>query len=282
VVVLAFDPPPRTLLIPGHEPPALTTFEQRAEILRSLGADEVHRLTPTRDLLDLEPEQFARRLIEDHNPIAVVEGSDFHFGRDRGGDVHVLARIGDELGFRTEVVDPVTVVLEDHVIVTASSTITRWLVANGRVRDTARVLGRPYELIGEVSPGDRRGRTIGFPTANIHPRTLLPRHGVYAGLARLDDGRAFPAAVNVGARPTFNSTSPIVEAHLLDAPTTATKLDGLDEYGWRLRIELLGWIRDQIGFPTPEALMGQLERDCRRVRRIVCDRSPNEEVVPCP
>jgi riboflavin kinase/FMN adenylyltransferase len=282
VVALSFDPHPQSVLAPEDTPARLTTFDRRVDLLRSLGADEVERLDPTGGILDLEPEAFVERLVERFSPVAFVEGTDFHFGRKRAGHVDTLQALGGRFGFLTEVVEPVMVPLDDHTLVRASSSIIRWLIGHGRVREAGRLLGRPHELSGTVERGDRRGRTIGFPTANIVVENLLPSDGVYAGSAELDDGRVFVAAVNIGQRPTFRSGERLVEAHLLDVPMNgsgrvggagdvardegARGIDGLPEYGWPVRLRLLNWVREQVAFESVQALVGQLSRDCSRVR----------------
>jgi len=267
VVAMAFDPHPASRLRPGTEPARLTGFEARAALLRAAGADEVVRLEPRDELLSLSPAEFVRTLLVPLHPALIVEGGDFHFGKGRAGDVRVLAELGRDAGFGVEVVPPVEAVLTDHLIVTASSSIARWLITHGRVRDAAVVLGRAYAVRGTVVRGDQRGRTIGFPTANLETELLLPANGVYAGVARLDDGREFVAAINVGTRPTFDGHGRRFEAHLLDA-----RADELPEYGWRLSVEVTDFIRDDVRFDSVERLVAQIERDCRAARVMVGDR----------
>lgn len=277
VVVLAFDPHPQTILRPASAPARIMPFERRRDLLRSLGADEVERLEPSRELLSLTPEEFVARKVSLYSPSAIVEGTDFRFGHRRAGDVGTLAVLGERYAFSAVVVPPVDVVLNDHQIVTASSTITRWLLARGRVADAARVLGRPHEIAGKVVSGDRRGRTIGFPTANLSTDDLRPADGVYAALATLPDSTELPAAVNIGVRPTFSGTEHRLEAHLLAPVATPSPsstpswspLPGLPEYAWPLRLRMISWIRDQVRFDSPASLVRQLARDCERVRERV-------------
>lgn len=263
VVALTFDPHPASILRPDQTPPAkLTTFERRAALLRNLGADEVNKLPPTSDLLAKSAEAFITEISRAYSPLALVEGPDFHFGHKRGGNVQVLAELGSRLGFTVQVVPSVDVALTDDTIVPASSTIARWLITQGRVRDAALVLGRHHELEGTVVQGDRRGRTIQFPTANLVAENLIPADGVYAALAILPDGREWPAAVNVGTRPTFQGLDRRVEAHLIGAHTS--DLAVTTEYGWPLRLKLVGWLRDQVRFDSVPRLVEQLKRDCAR------------------
>lgn len=287
VVVLAFDPHPAAVLRPGTEPSRLTTFARRADLLRAGGADEVVRLEPTPDLLGLSPEQFVDRLVAEHAPLAIVEGPDFRFGKGRAGDVAALRRLGRERSeaeqFAVRVVEPVETVLGDHSVVAASSTLARWLLERGRVSDLARVLGAPYRIAGTVVRGDRRGRTLGYPTANIDPETALPADGVYAGFARAtaasgesglmgSAAHSLVAAISVGTKPQFTpgQTARTIEAFLLDVERSpgSDVIPGLPEYGWRLSLDLIGYVRDQARFESVDALLQQIERDCQRVREI--------------
>ena len=255
VVALTFDPNPIAVLRPGSEPPRLTTYEQRRRILAEAGADEVVRLEPTPDFLGLEPYEFMKQLVDRFRPGAIVEGPDFRFGKGRAGSVETLREHGDQLGFRTVVVDPLEAHLTDQTLVTISSSMVRWLIARGRVRDAGRLLGHGYELTGPVVTGDRRGRTIGMPTANLRHEQQLPADGIYAAQAVLPDGATRPAAVSIGTKPTFGEHPRLCEAHLIgyDGP--------LDEYDWPLRLIMIDWLRDQIRYDDTEALVAQLQRD---------------------
>lgn len=276
VIALCFDPHPLTLLNPAAAPPRLTSFDERAALLREAGADDVIQLNPTQDLLDLTPEAFIDRLVADHAPIAIVEGPDFCFGRRRSGTLDTLRALGTIHHFTTDVVDPVEVALNDHTIVRASSSITRWLLSHGRVADAAAVLGRPYTLTATVVQGDRRGRTIGFPTTNLNTDQLLPADAVYACRATLPTGTTHPAALSIGTKPTFNGTTRTAEAHIIlsassrssepsrSGSTSWSPLPNLPEYNWTLKLDVLAWLRDQVRFHSLDALRDQLHRDCRR------------------
>lgn len=262
VIAMAFDPHPLARLRPHAAPARLSTFAQRREWLRAAGADDVALLAPTDDLLALAPEAFVERVVRDWAPVAIVEGPDFRFGKGRAGDVGTLARLGAQRGFACEVVQPVEATLSDQTVAPASSTLARWLVARGRMRDASAVLGRPYEMVGAVVRGDRRGRTIGCPTANLESELLAPADGVYAGSGRLADGRIFPAAVSVGTKPTFGASACAVEAHLIG---WAGPLDeGTPEYGWELRLSIGHWLRDQARYDSVDALVEQIARDVSR------------------
>lgn len=262
VVALAFDPHPAAVLRPGSAPARLTTFTQRERLLRAVGADVVEALTPAPAFLARSPEEFVAWLRERHAFSAIVEGSDFRFGRDRAGDIDALRRIGATSAaapFATIVVPPVETALSDQTIVPVRSSVIRWLLERGRVRDAAICLGRPYELECRVVRGDQRGRTIGYPTANLdHGDRLLPADGVYAGSASIGHGenqRTFRAAISVGTKPTFGASERTCEAHLLE-------FDGrLDDYGWTIRLRFERWLRDQLTFAGLEPLLAQMALD---------------------
>lgn len=289
VVVLSFDPHPSAVLRPGTEPDRLTTFAHRAELLRGAGADEVRRLEPDRALLSMTPDEFLGHVCRAFQPTALVEGADFHFGRGRTGNVRSLADIGARLGFAVEVVPPVRVALLDHAEVIASSSILRWLLRHGRVADAAIVLGRPYALTGPIVAGDRRGREIGFPTANLAPpEQTPPGPGVYACTAELPGSRELPAAVHVGDRPTVGDADYRIEAHILGLPTAAnapgrrngewSPIEGLSETGWRCTLRFHSRLRDPIRFASVEALKAQVARDCRRTLELAESPARHEEI----
>jgi riboflavin kinase/FMN adenylyltransferase len=257
-----------TRLRPESAPARLSTFEQREAWLRAAGADEVIRLTPDDDLLGKSAREFVDWLLATFKPGFVVEGDDFHFGKGRSGNNAVLRELGQSLGFKLDVVPPVEVALGDDLIVRASSSILRWLISHGRVDDATRILGRPYELAGTVTKGDQRGRTIGYPTANLATDCLLPADGVYAGYATLPDNRTLPAAINVGARPTFNGVTRRLEAYLLDATPTDHTL-AVDHYNWSLKVQLIAWVRTDLKFDDIPTLVKQIDRDCGRVRDLL-------------
>ena len=265
VVALAFDPHPLTVLRPEAAPPRLSRFEQRVSWLLDAGADEVRRLRPTGDFLSQSPEAFVEAIVAEHRPDFIVEGSDFQFGRARAGSVATLRELESRLGYRTIEVETVTAALANQQTVDVSSTITRWLVERGRMRDVAVVLDRPYELNGTIVSGDRRGRDLGIPTANLDAEDLaLPADGIYAGRARrLATGDEplswYPAAVSVGTKPTFGECPRTCEAHLLgyDGP--------LDDYGWTISLQVTDWIRDQVRCPDETSLVAQIRRDIAQV-----------------
>lgn len=274
VVVAMFEPHPSAVLAPERCPARLGTFAQRVERCMAMlrpRVDRVVRLVPGRDLLDMSAEAFCAWLKREHGIRAIVEGSDFRFGRRREGDLATLRRIGAAMGFRVHEVEGVEVDLSDQLVVRASSSMARRLIALGRVFDAWRVLGSPHQLIGEVVRGDRRGRTIGFPTANLRCEVLAPADGVYAGRAILDDGREFDAAISVGTNPQFSGVGRRVEAHLIGVETDADAIAGVGEYGWTLRLDLLAWVRPQATYPSVDALVAQIGRDVSRTPGLIAD-----------
>lgn len=268
VVVLSFDPHPLAELRPGTEPDRITSWTERDRLLTEAGAARVVRLEPTDALLSLTADQFVEHIRNTHNAVGWVEGPDFRFGAGRTGDVSLLAKRGRDLGFRFDLIDSVETTLNDLSVVRVSSTLTRWLLANGRVADAAILLDRPHAVTGTVVQGHRRGRTIGFPTANLDlgaDGALLPGPGVYAGEATLPDGRKSPAAISIGTNPTFGPGAFTCEPHLIGAPSDGDRIAGLPEYGWNLRVSFGAWLRDTLTFSGIEALVAQLERDRDRV-----------------
>ena len=270
VVALAFDPSPRMVLRPGSEPARLTTFDRRAGYLKACGADEVVKLVPTPELLGMEPEAFITELHERYTAAGMIEGEDFRFGKGRRGDLTMLRALGVAKGIAVLTVPPVETAGLDQQIVTVSSTRIRALLGAGRVGDAAVLLGRRYELGGTVVRGQQRGRTIGFPTANVEPEAAdqcLPADGVYAAEAVLADGRVFPAALNIGTRPTVGGTSRTIEPHLIGAPREAgggPAIQGLPEYGWTVTLRFAAFLREQVRFAGLDALKEQLGRDVKR------------------
>lgn len=266
VIALAFHPHPMMYLNPDHAPEPIESFAERADRMMRLGVDRVIELAPTPELLGKSPQSFVDELIDEYQPNVIVEGHDFHFGKRRAGTPVVLKELAGLRGIDVEIVRPVEVALTDQSVVTASSTITRWLLGNGRVRDAGFVLGRPHELVGDVVQGDQLGRTIGFRTANIDTHSMLPRDGVYAAIVTLPNGTRVGGAVNVGSRPTVQGTQRRAEVHLIDQTGEPAQLPkDLPEYGWRIRVGLIGWVRDQVKFDSLDVLQGQLGRDVKRI-----------------
>jgi riboflavin kinase/FMN adenylyltransferase len=269
VHALCFDPHPSITLRPHAVPEHLMTFERKRELLLACGATHVHRLAPDPAFLSLSARDFFTHLLRTFAPSAIVEGPDFQFGKGREGNVHILAQLCAQAGIACDIVAPVEVTLTDSSIVRASSSLVRWLVAQGRVACAAHVLGRPAELTGTVVRGDRLGRELGFPTCNIDTPCLLPGDGVYAGLAHLPTGQSLPAAINLSTRPTLASNAPErrLEAHLLraDKPTSWSPLPNLPEYHWPIRLQFVAFVRESVRMPGLPALREQIARDVARI-----------------
>jgi riboflavin kinase/FMN adenylyltransferase len=204
-------------------------------------------------VLGLTAEEFWRILRDDVRPAHLIEGSSFNFGKDRHGTIARLCEWSAGTGVSLHVIDGVSIPLLDLQIVHVSSSIIRWLLANGRVRDAAICLGRAYLLEGVVIEGHHRGRSIGIPTANLRcDDQMIPADGVYAGRCEID-GALYSAAVSIGKTPTFGDEPRQVEAHLIG-------YDG-DLYGRTIHVALLDWLRDQIRFPGVDRLKAQIALD---------------------
>jgi riboflavin kinase/FMN adenylyltransferase len=261
VIVLSFDPHPATLLRPNAPVERLSRFDQRTRWLQEAGADAVVALIPTTELLSQSPEEFIGAIVRRFSPRAIVEGNDFHFGRGRAGSVETLQSLGEAHRFEAVIIEPVETALTDQSMARVSSSTIRWLLSRGRVRDAAMMLGRPYELLSAVARGDRRGRTLGFPTANLAPQEcVLPADGIYSGAAIVPGGETVPAAISVGTKPTFGQHARVCEAHLVDYTAP------LDHYGWPIRLQFHDWLRDQVRFAGADALVDQLRRDVAEVQ----------------
>ncbi len=257
-VVVTFDPPPYQILVPDAPPRLpLTTIDDRAVLLRAAGADRVAVYRPDRDLLGLAPEAFVRDvLLGQLGAKAVVEGYNFRFGRDRAGDTGLLRDLcaAADVGF--EEVGPLT----DGEEPISSSRVRAALLA-GDVALAADLLGRSYRVVGTVVTGARRGRTIGFPTANLADvPTVLPGNGVYA-VRTVVNGTVWPGAANVGPNPTFGDDARKVEVHLIGFTG--------DVYGSRLPVEFVAKLRDTRSFAGAAELVEQLSRDMAAAAAVV-------------
>jgi riboflavin kinase/FMN adenylyltransferase len=249
--VLTFDPHPVSVVAPQHTPKLLTTLARKAELISSLGVEELIVIPFDADFARRSADEFiADVLVAALGATRVSIGENFRFGHKAQGDPRLLASEGR---FET-VVHPLLEVGGEIV----SSSHIRGLVLAGEVADANELLGAPFMLSGEVVHGDERGRELGFPTANLIPHEALvcPGHGVYACLA---DGR--PAAVSIGVRPTFQTgRGELIEAYLLD-------FDG-DLYGQQLQLEFLERLRGERRFESPQALVEQMHLDVERTRQI--------------
>jgi riboflavin kinase/FMN adenylyltransferase len=258
-VAITFDPHPLKLLRPDQFMPVLTTVADRASLIERHGADHVLILQTTPGLLQLTAGDFFHQVIQTRlRARAVVEGATFAFGRNREGSIETLSRLCEEAAVRLTVVSPF--LLES---VPVSSSRVRNALVRGAVRDAAALLGRPYRLSGIVGSGQRRGQSLGFPTANLEQiETLVPGDGVYA--VRVEwGGTGWAGAANIGPNPTFGEHARKVEVHLIG-------FQG-DLYGQRLAVDIVEWLRDTRPFRGPEELVAQLRRDVEQASGLIGD-----------
>ncbi|HCU94177.1 MAG TPA: bifunctional riboflavin kinase/FAD synthetase [Actinobacteria bacterium] len=264
MVVITFDPHPAEVIRPGSHPTLLCTPDRRAELLDGQGADAVLLLPFTLEFSRLGPEEFVHEVLVDRlHTAAVVVGENFTFGHRAAGDVALLAELGEKYDFTAEGLP----LLADDGITVSSSDIRQKLAA-GDVAGAADYLGRMHRVEGVVVPGHRRGKALGFPTANLatFPHTAIPADGVYAGwLAVLgEDGHEvarWPAALSVGTNPTFGGRDRVVEAYALDR-------DDLELYGAHVAVDFAARLRGMERFGSAEALAEQMHRDVDQARAL--------------
>jgi riboflavin kinase/FMN adenylyltransferase len=253
--VVTLHPDPVQVLRPDLRVAYVTSLEERVELLRETGVDAVAPLTFTSEVAELSARDFVAMLHETLDMHFLLMGPDHAFGRGREGTPQRVAEIADELGFEMEVLPAA---LEGTSGAVSSTSIRRALAA-GEMELVARLLGRPYAIRGPVVRGNERGRTIGFPTANIAvtPDRALPAFGVYVTRATAG-GRTYASATNIGINPTFNDPRPSIETYLLD-------FEG-DLYGRELRVEMLHRLRDEAKFDSIDQLVEAIGRDVQATR----------------
>lgn len=252
-VVVTFDPHPRTIISSKKASiRLLTSLKERAEILETIGIDELCVIPFTRDFSLLSSEEFVKDEI--HKKIGISEfviGYDHHFGKDRSGTIETLENLGPDLGFDVYVVSK-----REMGEVTISSTVIRAAIQiEGDMNQAAKLLGRPYMLNGLVIHGDERGRNLGFPTANLqaeHPDKVIPKNGIYAVKVRVDDNW-YNGMMNIGVRPTFDGETKTLEVNIFDFNELI--------YGKTVQIRFFDRIRDEKKFSGVEELKAQLLRD---------------------
>jgi riboflavin kinase/FMN adenylyltransferase len=260
-VVTTFDPHPMTVVHPDSAPPRLTTLDHRLALLGARGVDGVLVLPFTPELSLWSPDEFVRRvLVTALHAIEVQVGENFRFGHRAAGDVTTLRAEGAEHGFEVVAV-PLT-----GDVTRWSSTYVRQCLAEGDVASAAAALGRPHRVEGPVVEGDKRGRELGYPTANLDlPRegaaTAVPADGVYAGWLTRADGTRLPAAISIGTNPTFGGTTRRVEAYVLDR-------DDLELYGEHVAVDFLARLRETVTFDGVEPLLEQMAKDVDQAREL--------------
>lgn len=266
-VLVTFDRHPASLVRPESAPKLLTDHEQKIELLRDTGLDAVAVVRFDAEQAAESPQEFVTRVLVRCLGVAhIIVGSDFHFGRGRAGNVELLTTLGvHDPGFTVE---PVSLIA-GHTGVTASSTEIRRLLTAGQIEDANVMLGRRFELRGVVAHGDARGRTIGFPTANVEVPAWMcvPGDGVYAAwYVRPGHELPLPAAVNIGRRPTFYENAPVslIEAHVIEPGDTQP--GNLDLYGEVAHVRFVARLRGEQKFEGLEALKSQLTLDIATAR----------------
>jgi riboflavin kinase/FMN adenylyltransferase len=271
-VVVTFDPHPAEVVRPGSHPARLTSLGRRADLVAEFGVEAFCVLPFTVELSRTPPPEFAHEvLVERLHAADVVVGRNFRFGHRAEGDVAMLTRLGERFGFGVQGLELIT---DDGI--TFSSTYIRSCIDAGDVQAAAAALGRPHRVEGVVVHGDRRGRELGFPTANISapPFTALPADGVYAGRFAIGTGRTgatadgsgpkdrlLPAAISVGTNPTFSGRERTVEAYVLDVDE--------DFYGFEVAVDFVHRLRGQERFDGVDELVAQMQKDVERTRELV-------------
>lgn len=259
-IVATFDPHPVRFFKPDVPPFRLTTLAQRLELFGAAGADAMLVLPFDAALAGTSAEDFITELLLDrYGAKGVVTGADFVFGKGRGGDVVTLADHARRLGFFTEMVSPV----DDADEVISSSRIREALQA-GDCAEATRLLTRPFTIRNVVQHGDKNGRLLGFPTANLEMgQYLRPRYGIYAVTGRLPDGRILKGAANLGIRPSFVPPKELLEPHFFDFAE--------DLYGQEIDVAFHAFIRPEAKFDTMDALMAQIAADCDAAKALLGD-----------
>lgn len=255
--VLTFEPHPLEVLRPEVAPRLITTLRERIDLLAHAGVECVGTLD-LGDIKDLDAAEFVDEILVGKLAMAhIVVGEDFRFGRGRTGDADLLRAKSEEHGFVVEVLEMV-----DDSDVPISSSRIRALLEEGRVGEANSLLGSRFQLTNEVVDGDKRGRQIGFPTANLRPpsRKVVPGDGVYACYAVIGEERHH-AATNIGVRPTFGGGERLIEAFILD-------FEG-DIYGKELTLEFVQYLRPELEFDGVDALVDTMETDVERARGIL-------------
>lgn len=255
-VVFTFSPHPVQILRPQQTPPPLTWPERKSVLLAELGVDAMIAYPTDRELLELSPKMFFQTIIHDELAAqAIVEGPNFYFGKGRSGNIDTLQQLCQDAEIDLHVVEPL---MESDGVV--SSSRLRQLIQAGDVHRAQQLMTQPYRIQGTVVPGERRGASIGFPTANLdRVSTLCPAPGVYAGRTFINQS-TWDTAIHIGTNPTFQEDEQKIECHLLDFSESL--------YGQSLEIEFLERLRDVVPFNSVRELQDQLHRDVKRTREL--------------
>ncbi len=257
-IVATFDPHPVRYFKPDTPPFRLTSLDQRQRLFEQAGADAMLVFAFDKTLANTLAESFiADLLVRRFGAAGVVTGEDFTFGNRRGGDIHVLRDLGALLGLKSHAVGPVTT--DDTVI---SSSRIRACLTEGRPDEAERLMTRPFTVQGVVQHGDKNGRVLGYPTANVDMGSYLrPKYGIYAVTGHLADGRVLQGAANLGIRPQFDPPKELLEPHFFDFNE--------DLYGQTIEVALRHFIRPEAKFASLDELTDQMARDCLRARDLL-------------
>ena len=262
-IIATFDPHPMRLFRPDAPWFRLTTLDQREALFARAGADAMMVFDFTREMAALEAEAFVRLLSHDMGVAGVVTGHDFTFGKGRSGSVALLKMMGSANGMIAESVAPV---MDDNGEIISSSRI-REALRQGDCATATRLLTRPFAIEGRVQHGDKVGRTIGFPTANIDlDHYLRPAYGIYAVRGLLPDGRVLDGAANLGIRPSFDPPKELLEPYFFDFSENL--------YGQRIEVQMIEFLRPEAKYEGLDALMVQIANDCDHARQILA-RTPH-------
>ena len=265
LAVLSFEPHPQEYFRPSPDCFRLTPLRTKARLLADLGVDVLFALPFDGDMARRSPEDFVENiLVKGLGISAVVVGHDFEFGQKRAGNLNTLRILGEKYGFSVTAFDTVTAAGDDKI----SSTLIRQLLKQAKPEEAARLLGYPWTIEARVEHGDARGRTMGFPTANMHlHHCLAPAYGVYAVRVAILEGdhavSRHDGVANFGIRPMYQVNVPLLETHLFD-------FDG-DLYGKYLSVELIRYIRPEAKFPSLQDLIAQIAADAARARAILAE-----------
>ena len=266
LAVVVTEPHPVSFFAPNAPAFRLTPFRERAQLLEQFGVDVLLVLPFDKELASMPAQNFVLDILcAGLNAKHVFVGYDYRFGKGRGGGTDVLGYMGDMEGFGLSVIKAVTVGLEGYAGEIYSSTVVRKALQNGEARKAAALLGHWWTINGRVTEGDKRGRTIGFPTANIElGESLLPKLGVYAVRVRFEGGtKTVSGVANIGKRPTFDKRDVLMEVHLFDFDQ--------DIYGQHLRVELVAFLREEQKFDGIESLKTQIHKDSRIAKIVLAE-----------
>lgn len=252
--LLTMQPHPREYFAPDNAPNLLTSFDKKIDLLSEAGIEVLYILPFNAETADIEPEIFIENVLRDHcHAVSLIVGHDCHFGQKARGNFEMLQSFAPDMGFDVKEIAPVTVESER-----VSSTLIRERILQGDLETVEKLLGRKYSVVGKVKPGRGIGKTIGFPTANVHPyHTAIPAQGVYIAESIID-GENYPSAVNIGIAPTIRNEDITIEAHVLDFDR--------DINGCEIEVLFHKRLRPEKKFSGKEALIEQIRIDVEAVR----------------